>query len=153
MSALTEYLDSWILLREKMEKPEGLKYSSYEELVKTEGTLWDDPDKIVRDLNGPIKNCYENSLLYALDNDLLYCEGYAYGSVIPVMHAWVLNPETGEVIETTWREPGTEYFGVALDPYEAFDLMGDYYGLLANDWMRDNQFVKEGFTMKAEVSP
>ena len=88
-----------------------------------------------------------NSLTYAIENGLLYCEGYAYGAIIPVQHAWVYNPETNEVIETTWREPGTEYIGVALDPYEAGAAMieSGYYGLLPNDWLNANKLLKEGF--------
>ena len=127
--------------------PEGWKYGSYEALVLAEGTSWDDPDSITLDINGELKDCYQNSLHYAIENGLLYCEGYAQGSIIPVMHAWVYDPDNDKVIETTWRDPGSEYYGVAMDPWEAGRAMvaNGYYGLLANDWVKDNRLLRDGF--------
>ena len=153
MTALTEHLTllaDWNAT--VRETPEGWKYGSYEALVVTEGTVWADPNKIALDNNGPLKNCYENSLTYAMENGMLYCEGYAQGSIIPVQHAWVYNDETDEVIETTWTEPGAEYIGVPMDPYEAGAAMvkAGYYGLLANDWLAENQLLKEGFPDQGE---
>ena len=62
MTVLTEHLtplaDCNATVRET---PEGWKYGSYEALVVTEGTVWNDPYKIALDLNGPIKKCYETA--------------------------------------------------------------------------------------------
>lgn len=126
----------------KDRKPEGWKYGSYEELVLAEGTTW---TEAIFEKNGPLKNCYENSITYALDNGGLYCEGYALGAFMPVMHAWVLMGD--DVIETTWREPGTEYIGVAMDPVKAMlrSIETGYYGLIDNDWMNKHMLLREGF--------
>lgn len=147
MSDTIEFLKQMVEFANLRPKPEGFKYGSYEELVLTAGTDWSEAEVAI-DLNGPVKNCFENSLSYALENGMgyLYCEGYAYGAVLPVMHAWVLHEETGDIIETTWRDGGTDYIGIAFDPHEALDRMleQEVYGLLGNDWMNGHRLLKEG---------
>lgn len=62
---------------------------------------------------GKMKQCFRNALELAISSDLIYCEGYAFGAVIPVLHAWCLDLN-GNVIDPTW-ESGKEYVGVPFD--------------------------------------
>lgn len=140
MNYVTQYLEQIVTLHKSRPAPEGWKYGSYEELILTEGTVWTD---VVFDNNGPMKNCYENSLTYAMENGVAYCEGYALGAFIPVLHAWCLDGNT--VIETTWKDGGP-YVGIAMDPWKAGTEMvkAGYYGLLANDFTNDHTALKKG---------
>ena len=59
------------------------------------------------------RDCFGNAWTLAeRHTELTYVEGFAIsGMRMPMHHAWVVDAEGG-VIDTTWREPGTEYFGV-----------------------------------------
>ncbi len=64
------------------------------------------------------KECYRNSENLATFSDryLIYCEGYACKKgLIPLPHAWVLDLEDGCVIDPTWDDMETDYFGCAFD--------------------------------------
>lgn len=63
---------------------------------------------------GEKQQCYANAYWLAFEKpSLIYCEGYALSSVvpIPIEHAWVVRRD-GTVIDNTWRDDGAEYFGV-----------------------------------------
>jgi len=75
---------------------------------------------------GVLGRCFLNAfLLCVLDAQLTYVEGFAftYESLCsgygPTFHAWAVD-EDGKAIDTTWIEPGVEYFGV---PYKGEWLM------------------------------
>ena len=99
------------------------------------------PDKYI-DLRGEIKECFKNSAMAAcLCRDLIYCEGYACG-FIPVMHAWCVTLD-GRLVELTWRDIGTEYFGI---PFKSEFLRrklleSKYYGLI-DDWHNNWPLVR-----------
>jgi hypothetical protein len=58
------------------------------------------------------QNCFQHAAEAAsLCRDFTYCEGYAAG-IIPVLHAWIVDAKDGTVIETTWPEMGTHYYGI-----------------------------------------
>jgi hypothetical protein len=60
---------------------------------------------------GAMKQCFYNAYNAMLDHDgLIYCEGFAQGAVIPVLHAWCVT-EDGRVVDPTWKV-GSEYIGV-----------------------------------------
>lgn len=70
-----------------------------------------------------IRHCFANTWKACSWNDeLKYCEGFACAGVIPVHHAWAIDPE-GRVVDFTWREsvqsnlPPEEwdYFGITFD--------------------------------------
>ena len=66
------------------------------------------------------KACFENCYRIALKFPrYAYAEGYAIPvikgeSLFPMEHAWLVDRATGEAIEITWEELGTEYFGVLI---------------------------------------
>lgn len=91
-------------------------YCSVEDFVLRNGKAWPVSQRPVCLKIGPLGECFRTSASYALRwPDLyIYCEGFACGS-LPVMHAWLLDDQ-GRVIETTWRDRGVDYFGIALRP-------------------------------------
>ena len=71
-------------------------------------------EQLDRDL-GPEKLCYYNSqrlMMGSLTTNypLLYVEGYVSVHGMPIEHGWNITPD-GEVIDTTLRIDGAEYFG------------------------------------------
>lgn len=83
---------------------------------------------------GAGKQCFKNAAEFAIwdgsrpkalqDLDLTYVEGYAMRPSlgIPIHHAWLETP-SGEVIDTTWRDPETcLYWGVPI-PADALRLV------------------------------
>ena len=64
---------------------------------------------------GIVKECYTNAYRLAIDEDLVYVEGYAYSGLIPVLHAWCLDKDD-KVIDPTWENPeDCGYFGIPID--------------------------------------
>jgi hypothetical protein len=121
-------------------------YPSYESLVLKYGTLYTGGRL---EVSGRIKECYINAYYAARDNGWTYVEGYA-SSIIPVGHAWCLDGD-GVVVETTWPEVGSEYYGVPLRPewVLAQAMKTKHWGVLPNDWMRDCVLLRGGFPPEA----
>lgn len=141
MSNIADYLDMIIAFHERHPRKgdNERQHRGMEEFVKAEG-IWfkpptssELPEGIPR---GVIKECYSNCWNYLAENPncgLTYCEGYAF-HLIPTLHAWLATPD-GEVIDPTWPEPGTEYFGVPFKWGFAFQtvLNKETYGVI-DDW-------------------
>jgi hypothetical protein len=97
-------------------------FDSYEDLVLQHGVLF---PNILQELPkgmryGAQKHCFYNAFRRGTDGSffepiegLTYCEGYAQGLII-VHHAWLVD-QNGNVIDPTWREKGTCYFGIPFD--------------------------------------
>jgi len=67
---------------------------------------------------GKPKQCYANAGTQAVESEYFktkfrYVEGYAFGSILPVSHAWLID-NNEVVIETTWKSNGDAYFGVEI---------------------------------------
>lgn len=64
---------------------------------------------------GTPRECYRNAGMLALEHsDLVYVEGLANNSVLPVSHAWCVDLQ-GNVIDNTWTTTDqTTYFGVPV---------------------------------------
>lgn len=85
---------------------------------------------------GRRRECFANAARLALrgcGSGLIYVEGWATSPNlgIAIHHGWVVGP-SGEVIDNTWRDPGTSYFGVAFSTnyLRARLLEQGYFGLL-----------------------
>jgi len=99
--------------KNNMPKSAELEYSCIEEYVLKNGQPFEDGIMQARPL-GKARQCFSNAQKFILRNPGCdYVEGYAFG-VIPTLHAWAVIRETGEVVETTWKELGTAYFGVVI---------------------------------------
>lgn len=60
---------------------------------------------------GTPRLCYHNAFK-RIGGDLLYTEGYMLICGVPIMHGWLTDVRTMEVIEVTLERPADEYFGV-----------------------------------------
>lgn len=89
-------------------------YNSVEHFVLQNGQLFDRIRSNVA-LKMP-KQCFKNAFEGMVDG-LVYVEGFSI-SIIPVLHAWNVDPVTGEVVDSTWGKDilGTLYYGVPFDP-------------------------------------
>lgn len=122
-------------------------HSSYESLVLKAGTLYTEGRL---EIYGKAKECFANAYTAAVENPgWTYVEGYA-NSIIPVAHAWCVD-ENGIVVETTWPEVGTEYYGVPLDLTWVMNVILEtrHYGVLGSDWMRECVLLREGLPVEA----
>lgn len=125
------------------------RYSSYEELVLDLGVSSTDARL---EVSGPIKHCYMNAFMAAVENEgWSYVEGYAH-NIIPVPHAWCLD-EKGIVVETTWESVGTEYYGVPLSLDWVMRVAAEvgYWGIFTNDYKRDLVLLREGIPLEALI--
>lgn len=137
---LREYLEFHAgFMRDNMETlgyPEGIKYAGCEDWLLKHGRLFETGSRArpvgVRKLAN--KMCYGNAYRRSVENDWLYCEGYAEGAALmPVWHAWCLDND-GDVVETTWKELGSTYLGVVIPEDLLHEVMVEtgYYGVLQN---------------------
>ena len=138
MSDIENYLNTLCEHRKTFAKgtpPEGWEYLCIEDFVRREGQSFGAPStsELPPDVyRGVIKECFKNCVnsVAMRGTDYLYCEGYACG-IIPMLHAWLVSPD-GQVVDPTWREPGTEYFGVLFNRKFVLEqtLKQETYGLL-----------------------
>ena len=124
-----------IVAAHRTSRPEGFVYSCIEDFVLKNGRhMGDRSERSALYKNGRIKECYRNALFLAHDHrDLIYCEGYALGAILPVLHAWCVDNK-GNVIDPTWND-GKDYFGVMFSTRFAVKhtLARGCYGLI-DDW-------------------
>lgn len=96
---------------------------------------------------GPLKECFGNALDLALafPDELAYVEGVALGDFLGVDHAWCVT-EDGTVVDPTWDEPGSSYWGVRIPLALAVETVGrkDTYGVVDN-WQEDYPLLREAW--------
>jgi hypothetical protein len=142
---LLAYLESMVKMRKMHKVSDKLMYCCIEEFVLKNGKPMK-ADKPFPDhlRKGVVKECFKNAAELALETGWTYCEGYALGTIIPVIHAWVIDDE-GNVIDPTWEPNGIEcreYYGVEIptdfllktilrrEKYGVIDNMEENYPLL-----------------------
>jgi len=141
---LLESLKHLADMQSEIRADKSWRYLSYESLVVNEGIVMGPSFAKRAERYGEWKQCYANSYAAAEMNGWSYVEGYA-ASVIPVLHAWCLD-EKGTLVETTWDEPADEYVGIVMDTEWVLSVCAEtgYWGVLANDWMRQGVLLKHG---------
>jgi hypothetical protein len=112
MNPVISYLQANVALLKKANgaRPRLNGYHNVDDFVLRNGESFD--HETTRPLLlMPLGLCFQNASLRAKrDASLTYCEGYAW-NVIPVLHAWLVDGD-GQLIETTWREVGSAYYGI-----------------------------------------
>ena len=111
---IKDYLDMVARMHKTSPNRNDLKYSSVEDFVLQHGREWISaplPEDIERQ---PLKQCFRNAIMLAVERNYRYVEGYAFFH-IPIYHAWCLD-ENDKVVDPTWDNPETHaYFGVAFN--------------------------------------
>ncbi len=96
--------------------PRGWSYGGLDDMVSKLG-VYDTPAPLPSGMRrGKAKECFMNAYHLATSGKgMTYVEGYATpeGVPLPIHHAWVVD-RGGRVVDNTWKEPGTSYFGVHL---------------------------------------
>jgi hypothetical protein len=88
---------------------------------------------------GPMRQCFMNAVKMATSGRLVtYCEGFALGSTMPMLHAWCVDRE-GRVLDPTWPYPDAAYHGVPfkLDYVLRRVVKAECYVSMFDDWMND----------------
>jgi hypothetical protein len=142
---LKQYLTNITTMLKELRETRGQgtprKFISIEELVLAHGKYYT-PQELPKNFpRMPAKNCYQNAQKLVEEQyrtnyhddkgyTLTYVEGYAI-SVIPLLHAWVID-DKGNVIDPTWEDTSGEYFGIAIpmDYVYHMNLMRESYGVL-----------------------
>jgi hypothetical protein len=161
-TTLEEVLRWEVEQRKRLSASKGRHYVSMGDLVLREGRRMEFGRK---ELFGPERHCFENSLNYALANFATYCEGYVLGpGGFPIHHAWALDAD-GKVIETTLRavcwiddtaervEAVPDYFGIAFDMLWLaghITRVGGHFTIL-DDWRQDYAMLDEPFPPEAKA--
>jgi hypothetical protein len=121
--------------------PEGYHYWGVEDFLLQHGKQYAPRPKPKGYKYGRLKDCFRNAGSLALENPetLTYVEGYAFGYLFPVHHAWVVDKDD-QVIEVTWRTRGkfgiqpTDYWGVpfSVDLLEASIALSEFWGVFTD---------------------
>jgi hypothetical protein len=134
---LKQYIDMHIKCIEMNHiKTPGGGYSSLCDFVNKHGkeyTYIQKPDSVPI---GIAKLCFMNAYMLASQNEKYrYVEGYGIIEDIglPIWHAWVID-EFDQVIDNTWTDSGSYYYGVVLnlDYAEYIISISGYYGIIDN---------------------
>jgi hypothetical protein len=122
---------------------------SVESLVLRNGQFYRPQPLPAEYKRGKIKECFYNAYKLSWNKNLTYVEGFANGALVPVQHAWCVDA-AGNVIDNTWPDCGTVYYGVALDKQfvDRVVLETGTYGVLD---FRSAAFRKHFFTRKGEL--
>jgi len=146
---IEEYMRAWVEARHDVAnkgiwpKPDT-HYICFEEYVLQHGRQFTEFSPRKYKL-GQIKMCFDNAYMTTMRSRgaLTYVEGFAYWSMMPVLHAWCMDSE-GRIVDTTWhgRETmidkplaATNYYGVPFELEQIRDLRRRSGGVsLIDDW-------------------
>ena len=137
---LHQYLE---MIHRAFSKPrEGFHYMSCADFLLQEGK-WYDPVPFPKHVpQGAAKMCFGNAIMLAgLRPGWKYVEGYA-NAVIPVHHAWNVDHH-GQLVDSTWLNIGTAYFGVEFSVERADEATWDGDASILDDWMREWPIFRE----------
>ena len=146
--ALFESVKQMADIFSSMNKREGYKYSSSEDLVLKQGKFFT-PETRPADVElGAKKECFSNAARLALErSNLTYVEGYAMINdrlPLPIAHAWCVDKK-GRVVYNTWENPGVAYFGVPFKTSYLAKKLSEtgVYGILSGS-VGSSDFLKDG---------
>lgn len=108
-----------------------------------------------------LRNCYQNAFDMAMEwPELTYVEGFALGSFMPVMHAW-LEHDDGTIIDPTWSQPELQqhaesavYLGVRFERSLLFSLTHEYriYGIYTGDSETNCPILRYGLEFENDTA-
>lgn len=110
----------------------GYRYDGIASFLIAEGIRFDTGPETFSGKRMTMKECFRNASILAIGEPrkYVYCEGYALG-VIPVHHAWVVDCDTGLVVDPTWKD-GAGYIGIPfrLQYLTKMLIKLGYYGII-----------------------
>lgn len=118
----------------RMKNPSQFHYKGIPDFLLREGQFFE-PRPLPAGVKPlPIWYCYRNTFRTALEEGLVYVEGYAVSSSndIPLLHAWNLDAE-GFVLDRTWTPHGRAYLGVVFPLAVVPRKKGRQYPVI-DDW-------------------
>jgi len=110
----------------------NFKYRSMYHFLIENGQFFRDPKE--KKFHYKKKECYYNTYKMVSENpELKYVEGFAM-SIIPIEHAWAVDPK-GYVVDPTWDD-GSAYFGVVFPIVYVIRLMFSkgFVGPVIDNW-------------------
>jgi hypothetical protein len=146
LSPIVEYLEMMDTLMKTRPMPAGFLWANPHEFILKNGREMK-PAVLAKKL-GPPKHCFSTSAVRVLrtrSDTLVYCEGMVIAEKVPfpLEHGWLFDTERNCVVETTLREPGIEYFGIAFTrEYLREGLRGRSYSGLISAWDRDYPLLR-----------
>ncbi|WP_327072066.1 hypothetical protein [Kitasatospora sp. NBC_01302] len=120
----------------------GWRYGSVYALLLDSGRLFTPAPWPDGEIPGEPGRCYVESVSWACAVDRAYVEGMAWNGLWQIEHAWLAGPDGRSAHDPTWREPGTAYLGLPIDPRTASDLMGHHrepllaHGTVCREWLQ-----------------
>jgi hypothetical protein len=100
-------------------KSAGVLDVSFYEFIQRHGKFYEGQKRPKGIRKGVVKECFSNSQKHLLGlydtRKYRYVEGFAASLEVgfPIYHGWLVNVETGKVLDLTWRKPEESvYFGV-----------------------------------------
>lgn len=162
MSETENYLKQMVEFRKTMNLPNKKPhYLGAEDFVLREGRQYEvDYSALNRYGVGKMKHCYSNAfdlVSHHPDLNLTYIEGFA-STVIPVLHAWVVDKD-GLIADVTWEMKDrkkefypTGYYGVAFSQKQCWEVMNKsgQYGLL-DAWQAGWPLFKKKFKREVDL--
>lgn len=140
----TKTLGMWAASERSSAERNGLKYGGPHDFVLGEGKEFHVPSSPPPIKIMTPKECFRNSAQMIMDDARFgeggsyeYVEGFVQGPELPfpILHAWLANKTTGEVVDPTlgWN-PTSRYFGVPFKTKFLYRKLSEngYYGLFTN---------------------
>src|SRR5260370_41370489 len=98
------------LMSRQMKNPREFHYQGMPDFILREGEFFE-PQPLPTHIGyWGFRHCYKNAFRTALEENIVYVEGYAVSSSndIPMLHAWNLDAD-GFVVDRSWNRPGRIY--------------------------------------------
>lgn len=161
LSSFKKILEDKAIFMRQIRPHSDWKYGGFEELVLDCGIeLKANPlPKGIKP--GTPKLCYWNCQQLIFKNkELIYAEGYALDKEIsfPISHAWLMT-KNKEVIDPTWRDSNSDYFGVPLATQWVKSILNSRtkngeikdLSIFDGNYLEGYSFLKEGLPAEALV--
>ena len=158
--ALVTYLEQMKRMRSTMGVANEFVYKGQEHFLLEHGQWYEIQPWSDQFDQGAPKQCFANALFLATMNpELRYVEGFACTGTLsgfPFEHGWNID-QSGKVIDCTWCNTGSLYFGVEFSAGRADDAIWNGDSRVLDDYRRGHPLFRqpwlgEDYTLEWEES-